>query len=287
MPAMEKYSEYDRLAWFYDRYWGERYHGEALAVIENLLSVRIPPGARILDLCCGTGHLTRVLAARGYSVTGIDGSEEMLAFARANAPECEFFAMDARSFSLPARFHAVVSTFDSLNHVMRIEELVQVFRNAHDVLVDEGTLFFDLNMEEAYTTMWGKSSAIVEPDNVCVVRGGFDTARKIGRTDITMFQLLHGESGEAGEHRELEEQGSTQSSERDTEHGKWRRSDVTLFQKCHAPGDVERALREAGFAECASFDARRDLGMTGDIMIGRTFFLAGKTGAPAAHPMKA
>ena len=63
-----------------------------------------PQGARILDVCCGTGYLAGLLAARGYRVTGIDASAAMIGFARETAPEAEFSVADA------ARFHPAVPT---------------------------------------------------------------------------------------------------------------------------------------------------------------------------------
>src|SRR5687767_3227187 len=102
------YSEYDRFAWFYDRYWGDEFSRPALALYNSLLYPHLPDHCRILDLCCGTGQIARGLTERGYRVTGIDGSESMLVFARRNAPSATFFQADARSFHLPERFKAVI-----------------------------------------------------------------------------------------------------------------------------------------------------------------------------------
>ena len=66
-------------------------------------------------LCCGTGRVAAELTARGLSVTGLDISEEMLAYARRNAPAAEFVAADARAFALPPPFDAAISTFDRVN----------------------------------------------------------------------------------------------------------------------------------------------------------------------------
>jgi trans-aconitate methyltransferase len=67
------------------------------------------PGERILDLGCGTGHLTAKIAANGSQVTGIDQSAEMIQEARAAYPALRFEVMDARDLSLPETFHAVFS----------------------------------------------------------------------------------------------------------------------------------------------------------------------------------
>ena len=77
---------YDDFAWFYDRYWNEEFHGAAFPILERIWLARVADGARILDVCCGTGRLAALLEARGYLVTGVDASQEMIRHARQNAP---------------------------------------------------------------------------------------------------------------------------------------------------------------------------------------------------------
>lgn len=238
---------YDRFAWFYNRYWGPAFSGQAMTVLDKLLLPSLPAQGRILDLCCGTGQLAGELTARGFQVTGIDESEEMLRYARENAPLAEFILADARSFNFAPIYHGAVSTFDSLNHVMRLEELTRVFQNVHAALVDEGFFLFDLNMEQGYQARWQGSLAIVQDDHVCIVRAGFDPEQKLGRNDITMFRL---------------------------EGGDWQRSDLTLWQKCYSEDEIRSSLGEAGFREISAYEADKDLGMAGSV--GRTFFLARK-----------
>jgi SAM-dependent methyltransferase len=246
--VLERYRDYDTLAWFYNRYWGREYPSCALPILEQLLLRHLPAQARILDLCCGTGHLTRVLAERGYRVTGIDGSAEMLRYAQENVPTVEFIPADARAFHLPSSFEGVLSTFESLNHIMDLADMELAFENVYEALKGGGLFVFDLLMEEAYQTQWNKSSSIVEEDNVCIVRGGYDEVTHTGRTDITMFRL----------------------------NGRWHRSDVSVFQRCYSLGQIWQALEQAGFAEISCFDARRHLDMRGDLAIGRMFFRATK-----------
>lgn len=67
------------------------------------------PGERILDMGCGTGHLTSLIAASGAGVIGLDSSPAMVEAARREYPEIEFVVGDARSFSFPRPFDAVFS----------------------------------------------------------------------------------------------------------------------------------------------------------------------------------
>jgi SAM-dependent methyltransferase len=247
MTTGRRHSDYDPFAWFYNRYWGERFAEQVLPVLDRLVFPLWPAGGRILDLCCGTGQLAHALATRGFRVTGIDGSVAMLRHARENAPGAEFILADARSFTSPAGYDGVLSTFDSLNHVMSLPELTATFRNVHAALVEHGAFLFDLNMEEGYRARWRGTASIVEDDDVCIVLPGYDPKERIGRYDITLFELKA---------------------------GGWQRSDLTLLQRCYSEAEVRSALGQAGFGEVSTYDAENDLGMPRNV--GRTFFLARK-----------
>jgi trans-aconitate 2-methyltransferase len=67
------------------------------------------PGEHIVDLGCGTGHLTAEIARAGARVIGIDSSAEMIEQARARYPTLEFRRADARSFAVDAPVDAVFS----------------------------------------------------------------------------------------------------------------------------------------------------------------------------------
>lgn len=84
-----------------------------VAEVDFLLEeLALEPGASILDVGCGTGRHAVELAARGFAVTGLDLSSEMLAQARAAAKargvEIEWIHSDATRFSFPGRFDAAV-----------------------------------------------------------------------------------------------------------------------------------------------------------------------------------
>ncbi|MBN2076270.1 MAG: class I SAM-dependent methyltransferase [Dehalococcoidales bacterium] len=249
MKEKEIYSNYDDFAWMYNRHWGNRFTPGALAVLGELVLPEITAGAAVLDLCCGTGQLAQLLSEEGYEVTGIDGSEEMLKFAREKAPGVDFICDDARTFSLPPSFDLVTSFFDSLNHVMTIEELAAVFRNIFSCLFKEGLLIFDMNLEPGFLAQWQGYYGIVEDDHVCLFPQSYDPEKRIARFDATMFRL--------------------------TDY--WYRSDVTLLQKCYSVEEIRNALSEARFSILDIFDytlenGRQDL--TADS--GRAFFLCEK-----------
>jgi len=108
-----------------------------------------PSQQSILDLCCGTGQLAVYFLERGYEVVGLDLSEAMLHYARANAQryiargQAQFVNADATNFVLNERFGLVISTFDALNHLPDLQALENCFRCA--AAVADGYFIFDLN----------------------------------------------------------------------------------------------------------------------------------------------
>lgn len=241
--------EYDPFARIYNRYWGVDYRTEVAPVVRRLLLSRLPVGAAVLDVCCGTGQFTEEVRRLGYDVAGMDASGEMIRYARENAPGVDFTVADVRDLRLKRRFDAAYSVYESLNHVPDAAGLKLAFACIRKHLKPGGPFLFDLNREEAYILYWNHSDSIVEDDSVCVMRSEFDEETKIGKYDIAAFERV----------------GPEASNE-------WRREDFTLRQTCHNFGAVHNALFETGFRDVTMYDAR-DAGMKGDVGYGRTFFL--------------
>jgi trans-aconitate 2-methyltransferase len=87
------------------------------------------PGERILDLGCGTGHLTSQIAAGGAEVVGLDSSPSMVAQARQNFPKIRFQLADARNFRVDAPYDAIFSNA-ALHWVREAAEAVESMARA-------------------------------------------------------------------------------------------------------------------------------------------------------------
>lgn len=240
-------ADYDPFAWFYDEHWCRGVTGDFLRALERLLLPRLGARARLLDLCCGTGRVAAELTARGLSVTGLDISEEMLSYARRNAPAAEFVAADARAFALPPHFDAAISTFDSVNHILSLGELAAVFRNVRRSLVRGGVFFFDVNLEMGFREHWREHYSAVEAERVCLLKGYYDAAARLGRYDFTLFRRRE---------------------------GRWHRSDFSISERCYTKSELRESLGRAGFCRIKFFDAPTAAGLPEHR--GRVFILASK-----------
>ena len=109
-----------------------------------LASASLPPGARVLDLGCGTGQLSLPLAERGARVLAVDVSPEMIARLEQNArerrlPGVEGLVMPIETLSLPQGCVDLIVTSYALHH-LRDTDKDRVVRAAHHWLRPGGTL---------------------------------------------------------------------------------------------------------------------------------------------------
>lgn len=116
----------------------------------SLLSENGVNGGLLLDLACGTGGLSFELAKKGFSVIGVDLSEEMLSVAQNKKYELGeqnvmFLCQDMRSLDLYGTVDCCVCALDSLNHLTDEADLKKAFRNVALFLENEGMFVFDVN----------------------------------------------------------------------------------------------------------------------------------------------
>lgn len=121
------------------------------AQISKLLG--LAKGARVLDLCCGTGRYCVALARLGYEVTGVDRTRPYLDQARALAAEqgvkVEYVEGDMREFRREGGFDAAINVFTSFGYFEELEDDLRVLRNLHASLRPGGRLLMDMAGREA------------------------------------------------------------------------------------------------------------------------------------------
>ncbi len=241
-------SPYDEIAGVYDKFWRDWYLPGARPALEKLFFSKVPAGGRVLDLCCGSGHVTSELVQRGFSVTGVDSSAGLIAIARQHLPGIDFRVEDARNLKLQDQYDAAISTFDSLNHILNLKELQRVFSGVHKSLARDGLFVFDMNLEEAYSMEFREWTVNVSDKDVGLVRGTYDASTKTARTEVVWF---------------------VKTADDDL----WRQRRAVVEQRCYAESEILLAARSAGFREAEAISAR-DAGVTSELAMGRVFFVA-------------
>ncbi len=181
---------YTGFAGVYDRFMEDVPYGKWRdAIVSELRNAGIC-GGLVLDLGCGTGIFTRMLAGAGYDMIGVDASPDMLARAREKSPggEILYLCQDMRSFELYGTVRAVVSTCDAMNYLLSPEDFIQTVRLVNNYLDPGGLFIFDLNMPYKFREVIGDSTIAESGEEASFIWDNFYDAQS-GRNeyDLTLF----------------------------------------------------------------------------------------------------
>ncbi len=130
---------------FYHKLYFERDEKEALAFIHNLINHLHPkPASHILDVACGKGRHSKVLAAMGYRVTGIDISPDSIAYAKQFENEnLDFFVHDMRLPFWGNYFDFAFNFFTSFGYFKTAREHDDTIRTISQSLKPGGCFVID------------------------------------------------------------------------------------------------------------------------------------------------
>ena len=153
---------YENFARVYDELMDNVPYEEWAQFILNLLQDRKITEGLVVELGCGTGTMTGLLADKGYDMIGVDNSEEMLAEAMEKRVESGqdilYLLQDMQEFELYGTVRAVVSVCDSLNYITDRDELRHVFELVNNYLDPEGIFLFDMNTVHKYRDILGDTT---------------------------------------------------------------------------------------------------------------------------------
>jgi SAM-dependent methyltransferase len=189
MPAGYRF-----LPMVYDR-WQETYGKDySTIILPRLLSTirryKIAT-TTMLDLACGTGSLTLMMARRGWTVWGVDGSEGMISESRKKFVGRElpvtFLQEDMTQLYLPDRVGLVTCFFDSLNHLTSKLDLKATVRRVHSVLVPSGYFIFDVNNELCFRRLWTRTDMIEHRDFTLVLKNRYNAGRRLAHSEASIF----------------------------------------------------------------------------------------------------
>lgn len=187
----------------------------------------------VLDLGCGTGTLTELLASKGYDMIGVDNSYDMLEEAMekriASGHDILYLMQDMREFELYGTVAAVVSICDSLNYITEYEDLVQVFSLVNNYLDPEGLFIFDLNTEQKFQTIADSTIAENRPEGSFIWENIYDEEAKINEYALTIFAPV--------------------------EHGLYEKYEELHYERAYSLEEIRQALTEAGLEFITAYDA--------------------------------
>lgn len=191
----------------------------------------------VMDLGCGTGTMTRLLAAGGYDMIGVDISEEMLEIAIQRSGEADeaatgilYLLQDMRAFELYGTVRAVVSVCDSMNYLMEYDDLVQVLSLINNYLDPGGVFIFDLNTIYKYQQEMGDQTiAENREEGSFIWENYYDEEEQINEYNLTLFI------------READ--------------GRYQKYEETHYQRAYSLESIKQAIAAAGMEFVAAYDA--------------------------------
>jgi len=150
---------YTSFASVYDTFMDNIPYEEWAEYLISILKEYAITDGLVLDLGCGTGNMTELLAKSGYDMIGVDNAEEMLEIAMEKRAQSGhdilYLLQDMREFELYGTVRAIVSICDSVNYITEDEELLEVFRLVNNYLDPKGLFVFDFNTVYKYSKVLG------------------------------------------------------------------------------------------------------------------------------------
>jgi len=183
---------YHNLAVSYDRLTNDVDYGATVDFYYEILKREGLKPRTCVDLACGTGSVTAILAKKGLKVTAVDLSEEMLTVARQKAMELPnqplFLCQNLAELYLPRAVDMAVCALDSLDYITDPADCKEAIRRVYKVLNPGGIFIFDVNTPEKLRAMDGQVFLDEDDDVYCVWRGEFDEETNICSYGMDLFQ---------------------------------------------------------------------------------------------------
>lgn len=188
----------------------------------------------VLELGCGTGSMTELLAGAGYDMIGVDNSPDMLEIAMEkkenSGHDILYLLQDMRGFELYGTVKAVVSVCDSLNYITETEDLLRVFRLVNNYLDPGGVFIFDLNTVYKYQELLGDTTiAESREESSFIWENSYYEDEQINEYDLTLFIRQ--------------------------EDGLYRKYEETHYQRAYDLATVKELLKKSGLKLETVYDA--------------------------------
>lgn len=228
---MDAYTSFARV---YDTFMDNIPYEEWTVYLTGLLNEYGVNDGLVLDLGCGTGNMTGLLAKEGYDMIGVDNAEEMLEIAmekrEKSGHDILYLLQDMREFELYGTVRAVVSVCDSVNYIDEEEDLTEVFRLVNNYLDPGGVFIFDFNTLYKYREILGDRTIAENREDCSFIWDNYYyEEERINEYELSIFI------------REKE--------------NLFRRYEETHFQRGYTLDEMIRMIKDSGLEFVTAYDA--------------------------------
>jgi SAM-dependent methyltransferase len=249
---------YRQLAYHYDRLMDDMPYEEWVRFAEACWN-RFGVPKHVVDLGCGTGNIAIPLVQKGWRVTGIDLSADMLAVAQAKLEDwrrtssigaggsAAWVQQDMREWELPAPVDAVISFCDCFNYLLEEDDVLQAFRRVSDGLKPGGVFIFDVHTSLQFRNYAGSQPHVLNEDDIAYIwTCQLDEERSEIEHALTIF--VKEEESKHAEEAILAEGGLNGEGR-----GKYRRIEEMHIQRAYSLDWLRSALVQTGFTRIESY----------------------------------
>ena len=187
-------SAYEPLAAWYDALTQDVDYAAFTDLYERVFRAESGEWRTLLDLCCGTGTLTCLLAARGYEMIAADASPEMLMQAQSKAAALPagstpplLLCQRADALDLYGTVDAAVCSLDGMNYLAP-DELRETLRRLRLFIRPGGLFLFDVRTPESFRALDGSTFVDETEDVLCLWRADFDSETGVMRYGMDLFE---------------------------------------------------------------------------------------------------
>lgn len=234
---MEAYTSF---ASVYDTFMDDVPYEEWSTYLHELLQEYGINDGLVLDLGCGTGTMTELLASMGYDMIGIDNSGDMLEIAlekkMKSGNDILYLQQDMKEFELYGTVRGIVSICDSVNYITEPEDLKRVFYWVNNYLDADGVFIFDFNTDYKYRELLGDRTIAENRDECSFIWDNYYyEEEKINEYELSLFikdETLSKDKGEM-----------------------YRKFKETHFQRGYTLEEMKYLLEAAGLNFLASYEA--------------------------------
>jgi SAM-dependent methyltransferase len=145
---------FNKLARYYDLIMSPFDYRELVDCLDDLIITAGGSRTDILDLGCGTSEELVYFAQLGYEVSGIDLSPEMIQISKNKIPFGNFRTGDMRKLKTSKKYDNIISVFDTVNYLIKPEDLKKCFLTVNRSLNDRGLFLFDFNSIHGLYNDW-------------------------------------------------------------------------------------------------------------------------------------
>jgi len=224
---------YQEFAYLYDKLMKNVDYQRWADCIERIFEKNGRKPKTIVDLACGTGTITNILASRGYHMIGVDISEDMLFVAgekaRKSGLKISYICQDMTELTLHQPVDAIICMCDGFNYILEDEKLKEAFQRIHRYLNPGGILVFDISTYYKLSSILGNNTMADNDNEISLIWfNNFDRQTRILEMNLTFFEKKD---------------------------GFYKRTDEIHYQRAYYTEEIITLLEKSGFSNISVYSA--------------------------------